>query len=85
MISKYVRESDQSPEKQFAYLKFFRGVLSPPEARTLLAYLVNKEKGKSETARFLLKNDFFKYSFIPQETQNSKLQEMFQHIHGSGI
>lgn len=85
MISKYVRESDQSPEEQFAYLKFFRGVLSPPESRTLLAYLVTKEKGKSDTARFLLKNDFFKYSFVSQETVFPMLDQIVLNLHGSRI
>lgn len=85
LISKYIRESDRKPDEQFAYLKVFRGIMSPPEARTLLAYFATKDKGESDTAEDLLQNDFFKYSYVSREKGYSELNRIIRDLHGAPI
>lgn len=85
LITKYVRESDRAPDEQFAYLKLFRGIMSPPEARTFLVYLAIKPKGRSKTGRYLMRMNFFKYSFVASEPSYPKLNEIIKELHGMGI
>ena len=85
MIAKYIRESDRSEEDQRNYLKMFRGLMSSAENRLLLFYLLTKEPRSSPSAAFLLRNNFFKYSFISNEPCYDVVSPIVYERHGYSI
>ncbi|MBS1560995.1 MAG: hypothetical protein JSS89_05280 [Bacteroidetes bacterium] len=85
MLAKYIRESDRTEDEQYNYMKIFRGFVSAPESRLLLLYLTTKDKGESETARYLLRKQFFKYSFISREKRYKQLDKTITELHGYTI
>jgi len=85
MLAKYIRDSDRTHDEQSNYLKIFRGYVSAPESRLLLVYLTTKDKGESDTAKYLLQNQFFKYSYISREKLYKKLEKTIKELHGHAI
>ena len=85
MIVKYLRESDRTDNEQQDYLKLLRGSMSAAEAQTLLLYLASMERGNSLTARYLLSNNFFKYSYISRRLGYEVLDKHIHELHGLSI
>ncbi|MBK6761743.1 MAG: hypothetical protein IPG73_13795 [Ignavibacteria bacterium] len=85
MLVKYIRDSDRTADQQLEYLKIFRGYVSAPESRLLLMYLTARDKGESDTAVYLLRCQFFKYSYVSREKNYEQLDKIIADLHGLTI
>lgn len=85
MLVKYIRDSDRTADQQLEYLKIFRGYVSAPESRLLLMYLTARDKGEPDTAVYLLRYQFFKYSYVSREKNYEQLDKIIADLHGLTI
>lgn len=86
LITKVIRESEWEEERdRVRYVDIFRGLLSSHESQALVMYLTTRDKGKSETAEFLLKNDFFRYSQFRNLLHHEMIEQLLVRQHGYGV
>lgn len=86
LITKVIRESEWEEERdRVRYVDIFRGLLSSHESQVLVMYLTTRDKGKSETAEFMLKNDFFRYSQFRNLLHHEVIEQLLVRKHGYGV
>lgn len=85
LISKIIRDSNLEDDEKYGYLKIFRGLMSVEEWRVLAFHLVTRPKGVSETSKFLLQYNFFKYAKMSSLPYFEWLNALLIERHGYGV